>query len=265
MNLEKYGPWALVVGGSEGVGAAYARLLAADGFNLVLVARKQGPLDEIADEVRKLGVEVRTASIDLSRTDAIDEARKVTDDIDVGLLIYNAGANNTRGTVVDLDPAVYRSVINITVLGQTEFAHHYGALMKARGKGGIILSGSSSNFLGSATLAPYTGAKAYSRIFTEALWAECKPMGIDVLHNVIGFTATPAMQRLGMDTTTAQSPEDVAQEALDAIADGPLWFHGGPAAFELAVKRSQLDDRAGLIATIATPRREDIPGVKAST
>ena len=265
MDLEKYGPWALVIGGSEGVGAAYARKLGADGFNLVLVARKQGPLDEIAEEVRKTGVEVRTASIDLSQTDAVDKARKVTDDIEIGLLIYNAGANNTRGNFLELDPAVYRSVININVVNQAEFTRHYGALMKERGRGGIILSGSSSNFLGSATLAPYTGAKSFSRIFSEALWAECKPMGIDVLHNVINFTDTPAMRRLGMDTSTAQSPEEVAQEALDNIADGPLWLHGGQRAFDMAVKRSQLDDRAGLIATVATPRREDIPGVKANT
>lgn len=263
MNLEKYGPWALIVGGSEGVGSAYARKLAADGFNLVLVARKLGPLEELAAEIRQAGVEVRTASIDLSDTGAIDQARAVTDDIKVGLLIYNAGANNTRGNFVELDPVVYRSVINVTVVGQAEFTRHYGARMKERGHGGIILSGSSSNFLGSATLATYTGAKSFSRIFSEALWAECKPMGIDVLHNVINFTDTPAMRRLGMDTSAAQSPEDVAQEALDNIAKGPLWLHGGQQAFDMAVKRSQLGDRAGLIATVATPRREDIPGLKA--
>lgn len=263
MNLEKYGPWALIVGGSEGVGSAYAHQLAAQKFNVVLVARKPGPLEELAQELRQTGVEVRTISVDLSDIDAVDTVRTVTDDIEIGLLIYNAGANNTRGNVVELDPAVYRSVINITVIGQAEFAHHYGALMQSRGRGGIILSGSSSNFLGSATLATYTGAKAFSRIFSEALWAECKPMGIDVLHNVISFTDTPAMRRLGMDTSSAQSPEEVAREALANIANGPLFLHGGQRAFDLAVQRSQLGDRASLIATVATPRRENIPQVKA--
>ena len=98
--------------------------------------------------------------------------------------------------------------------------------MQARGRGGIILGGSASNFLGSPTLATYTGAKAFSRIFSESLWAECKPMGIDVLHMVISFTDTPAMRRLGLDTSTAQSPDDAAQNALDNMRNGPLLILG---------------------------------------
>jgi short-subunit dehydrogenase len=262
MDLGGYGPWALIVGGSEGIGAAFARKLAAAKFNLVIVARKPEPLEAVANDVRKLGVEVRTVSADLSKPDALQKVRAATDDIEVGFLIYNAGANETRGDFVDLDPAVYRSVIAITVTGQAEFVHHYGALMKARGRGGIILAGSSSNFLGSATLATYTGAKAFSRIFSESLWAECKPMGIDVLHIVINFTDTPAMRRLGMDTSTAQPPEEVAQEALDNMKNGPLLILGGEKAFDMAVKRSSLQDRAALIRSIATPRREEIPHVK---
>ena len=227
------------------------------------MARKVEPLEALASELRQTGVEVRTLSVDLARTEAIDRVRTVTDDIEIGFLIYNAGANETRGNFVELDPRVYRSVINITVVGQAEFTRHYGALMQARGRGGIILAGSSSNFLGAATLATYTAAKAFSRIFSESVWAECKPMGIDVLHIVINFTATPAMQRLGMDTSTAQAPEEVAQESLDNMENGPLLILGGKRAFDMAVQRSRLDDRAGLIATIATPRRENIPSVKA--
>jgi uncharacterized protein len=263
MDLDRYGPWALIVGGSEGIGAAFARKLAAQKFNLVLVARKPEPLEALADEVRKQGVEVRVVPADLSKPDALDKVRAATDDVEVGFLIYNAGANNKRGNFVELDPEVYRSVIAITVSGQAEFTRHYGAKMKERGRGGIILAGSSSNFLGSATLATYTGAKAFSRIFSEAVWAECKPMGIDVLHMVINFTDTPAMRRLGMDTSSAQPPEEVAQEALDNMQNGPLLILGGQNAFDMAVKRSGLDDRAGLIGTVATPRREEIPHVKA--
>lgn len=262
MNLERYRPWALIVGGSEGIGASFARKLAALKFNIVIVARKPGPLEEVANEVRKTGVEVRTVSADLGKPDALQKVRASTDDIEIGFLIYNAGANNTRGNFVELDPEVYRSVIAITVTGQAEFVRHYGALMQARGRGGIILAGSASNFLGSPTLATYTGAKAFSRIFSEALWAECKPMGIDVLHMVVGYTDTPAMRRLGLDTSKAQAPDDAAQEALDNMQKGPLLILGGKAAVELAVKRSSLDDRATLIGTAATPRRESMPHVK---
>jgi short-subunit dehydrogenase len=262
MDLAKYGPWALIVGGSEGIGAAFSRKLAAQGFNLVIVARKTDPLEALAAELGPTGVQVRTVSADLSQPDALAKVRAATDDVEVGFLIYNAGANNKRGDFVDLDPEVYRAVIGVNVIGQTEFVRHYGALMKRRGRGGVILGGSSSNFLGAPTLATYTAAKAFSRIFSEALWAECGPMNIDVLHTVINFTDTPAMRRLGMDTSSAQSPEEVAQLALDNLRNGPLLILGGEKALEMAVKRSGLTDRAALIAMVATPRRENIPHVK---
>ena len=259
MDLTKYGPWALIVGGSEGVGASFARKLAADKFNIAIVARKQEPLDALAAELREMGVEARALSVDLSDPSAIDKVRTITDDVEVGLLIYNAGANSIRGNFVELDPKVYRDVINVTVVGQSEFARHYGGLMRERGKGGIILAGSSSNFMGAPTLATYTAAKAYSRILTESLWVECEPMGIDVLHISINYTDTPAMQRLGYDTSTAQSPDEVAQEALDNIANGPLLILGGKQALETAIKRSTLENRGEMIKAVATPRRENIP------
>jgi short-subunit dehydrogenase len=257
-DLAKYGPWALIVGGSEGVGAAFARKLAADGFKLILVARKTEPLQQLADELSAAGAEVRIASVDMSRHDALSRVRERADDLDVGLLIYVAGANNTRGNFVELDPAVYRSVIAINVIGQSEFARHYGALMRARGRGGIILSGSLSGYMGSASLAAYTGAKAFSRIFSEALWAECAPMGIDVLHLNIGFTATPAMARLGMNLSTATAPEVVAREGLDNIGNGPVWIAGGEGNREIARQRSVVDGRAAALRKIATPSRESV-------
>jgi uncharacterized protein len=258
MNLEKYGPWALIVGGSEGIGAAFTRKLAARKFNVVLVARKMQPLEELAAELRPTGVEVRILSADLSKPDVLDEVRAVTDDIEIGYLIYVAGANSVRGNFVELASEVYRSVIAVNVLAPVEFVRHYGASMKSRGRGGIILAGSASNYLGSPTLGPYTASKAFSRIFSESLWAECKPMGIDVLHMVVGWTATPAMRRLGLDTSTAQPPDEVAQEALDNMENGPLVILGGAKGLELANKRSVQINRGELIATIATPQRSDI-------
>jgi short-subunit dehydrogenase len=259
MNLTKYGPWALIVGGSEGIGAAFARKLAAKQFNIVLVARKEPPLLELATELRASGVEVRTLSADLSRPDVLEQVRTLTDDMVIGFLIYVAGANSVRGNIVELEPEVYRAVIAVNVLAPVEFTRHYGSRMKDRGHGGIILAGSLSNFIGSATLGPYTASKAFSRIFTEALWAECKPMGIDVLHMVVGFTATPAMVRLGIDTSAAQSPSEVAQQALDNMENGPLLLLGGQKALDIAVQRSGLTNRGALSASVATPSRNNIP------
>ena len=256
IDVKKYGPWALVVGGSEGIGAAFARFLAADGFRLVLVARKQAPLDELAAELTGQGAEVRVVSADLSQPDALATVRAATDDIEVGLLIYNAGANNTRGRFVELPEEVTQSVIAINVLGQANFARHYGALMAERGRGGIILGGSLSSYLGSPTLAAYTASKAFSRIFSESLWAEMAPLGVDVLHLNIGFTATPAMARLGMPVELAEPPETVAREGLENIANGPVWIVSTPGNIERARLISTIDNRAETVRAHAIAPRE---------
>ena len=87
-------------------------------------------------------------------------------------------------------------------------------------------------------------------------------MGIDVLHIVINFTDTPAMHRAGVDTSAAQSPDEVAQQSLDNMNNGPLLILGGQKGLDMAMRRSGLINRAELIQTIATPRREDIKNVR---
>jgi short-subunit dehydrogenase len=255
MNLAKYGPWALIIGGNEGVGAAFARKLAAQGFKLVLTARKLEPMQLLAEELAAGGTEVRIISADLTDANVLDTVRSVTDDIEVGLLVYVAGANKIRGNFFELEPEVYRNVMAINVTGQSEFARHYGGLMRVRERGGMILTGSMAGYMGSPSLAAYCASKAFSRVFTEALWMEGRAFGIDVLHLNIGFTATPAMERLGFDLSAAQSPADVAQEGLDNIANGPVWIVGGKGNHDTAVARSVIDDRGAAIERFATPGR----------
>jgi short-subunit dehydrogenase len=204
-------------------------------------------------------------SADLSKPDVLDHVRNVTDDIEVGLLVYNAGANNTRGNFIELPREVPDSVIAINVLGQANFARHYGAPMYERGRGGIILTGSLGGYLGSATLAAYTASKAFSRIFTEALWAESKPKGVDVLHLNIGFTATPAMERLGMPIDLAEPCENVAREGLENIANGPVWIVSTPGNLERARMISAVDDRAAIVSENAIKPREETAAAAAET
>lgn len=257
MDLQKYGPWALVVGGSEGVGAAFARKLAAAGFKLVLVARKPAPLEALAAELRAGGAEVHAVSADLMKPEALDRVRAVTDALEIGLLVYNAGANNTRGLFVELPEEVTDGIIALNVLGQVKFARHFGALMCQRKRGGMILTGSLGGYLGSPTLAAYTASKAFSRIFTEALWGECAAFNVDVLHLNIGFTATPAMARLGLDISVAEAPETVAQEGLDNIANGPLWIVSTKGNIERVRRLCVAEGRAELVKTLAIPPREE--------
>ena len=97
---------------------------------------------------------------------------------------------------------------------------------------------------------------AFSRIFSEALWAECAPLGLDVLHLNIGFTATPAMARLGMPVDLAEPPETVAREGLENIANGPVWIVSTPGNVERAKLISGIDDRAATVLTHAIAPRE---------
>lgn len=255
-DLKKYGPWALITGGSEGVGAEAARQLAADGFKLVLVARKPEPLEALKAQLEAGGTEVRVKSVDLSADDALAQVRAITDDIEVGLLFYNAGANSVRGDFVELDRAITQQVINVNVIGQSDFARHYGKLMCDRGRGGIVLTGSTGGYSGSATIAVYAAVKAYSRVFSEGLWLECGAKGVDVVHLCIGFTATPAMERLGLPIEFAETSQEVARQGLENLANGPVWVVSTKGTIDNARSANQFEDRAAVVRKHTVPPRD---------
>ncbi len=238
--VEKYGPWAVIAGGSEGVGAAFAHQLAEAGINLVLIARKPEPLAGTAAAVQALGVEVRTVQVDLLDPAALSAIREVTDGLDVGLLIFNAGANSYGHEFVTGDLTRVRGVIDLNITAQLALTYHFGALMAARGRGGIVLVGSLAGYLGQAEISVYSAVKAFSRVFAEGLWLEMRERGVDVLELVLGVTRTPAMERAGLafdlPGLNVAEPEDVAREGLAHLADGPVWVAGGN--FATAQKRS---------------------------
>lgn len=231
IDKDQYGPWAVIAGGSEGVGAAFADELAQAGLNLLLVARKPGPLEETAEAVRAHGVEVRTLAQDLLADDAVAAIAKATDDVEVGLLVFNAGANSYGHEFVTGDMDGFRGVITLNIDRQLELAQLYGAPMTERGRGGIILLGSLSGYLGSEQQSIYSAAKAFSRIFAEGLWLELKDRGVHVVELVLGVTRTPAMERAGLNFDvpgmSVSEPADVAREGLEHIADGPVWVADG--------------------------------------
>jgi len=231
IDTNHYGPWAVIAGGSEGVGSAFADSLARAGINLVLIARKSGPLEETANKVRAHGVQVRTLSLDLLLPDAVAQIRQVTDDLEIGLLIFNAGANSYGHEFVTGELDKVQGVIDLNITRQLELAQHFGAKMKERGRGGIMLLGSLAGYMGSEQQSIYGAAKAFSRVFAEGLWLELKPFGVHVVELVLGVTRTPAMERAGLrfdiPGLNVAEAEDVAREGLEHLADGPVWIAGG--------------------------------------
>lgn len=253
-----YGPWAVIAGGSEGVGAAFAELLAIAGVNLVLLARKPEPLAETASLARGKGVEVRTLSVDLTGSAALDEIRRVTDDLDVGLLICNAGANTYGHEFVTGDLDRFQQVIDLNITAPLALVHHFGAALKERRRGGILLVGSMAGYLGASQISVYAGVKAFGRIFAEGLWLEMQQYDVNVLELVLGVTRTPAMARAGLNLDlpglNVAEPGDVARDGLLALsAGGPVHIAGGND--KVVAEREGHDRKALLLASAAMSKR----------
>jgi len=248
VSYAKYGPWAVIAGGSEGVGAEFALQLAESGINLVLLARKPEALASTAQQCRAHGVDVRTLEVDLVDRTAVEKITAATDDIEVGLLIYNAGANTCSAEFLDAELTDFQAVIDLNITTMMALVAHYGRAMRSRRRGGIMLVGSMAGYLGSARHTVYGGVKAYGRIFAEGLWLELREYDVDVLELVLGVTRTPAMQRLGLNfdlpgLRVAESA-DVAREGLAHLGNGPVYVAGGNAE---DIARRNDPDRATVV------------------
>lgn len=223
---QQYGPWAVIAGGSEGVGAEFAFQLADAGINLVLIARKAEPLRETADRCRARGVRVRELALDLAGADAVTRIVEATTELEVGLLIYNAGANTHSAEFLDGDPAAFGRVLDLNVRTPLALIHHFGRPMRVRRRGGLLLVGSLTGYLGSARQTVYGGAKAFTRIYAEGLWLELRDYNVHVLELVLGVTRTPAMARAGLNFDVpglqVSDPADVAREGLSRLSQGPV-------------------------------------------
>ncbi|MEU6198601.1 SDR family NAD(P)-dependent oxidoreductase [Streptomyces sp. NPDC047061] len=233
MKNSDYGPWGVVAGGSDGVGAAFARAMAARGINLVLVARRVPVLKETAEAIRaEHGVEVRSLALDLSEPDALAELARATADVEVGLFVHNAGSDDSAAAFLDRERADHLRLVRRNCVGVLEAAHHFGALMVARGHGGMVFVTSGAAWAGGATRATYGATKAFGLVLAESLWAEWRGAGVDVLALVLGRTDTPSLRRLLPDQSAAPAgladPAEVAEEALTHLGDGPTWIHGSP-------------------------------------
>jgi len=266
----RYGPWALVAGASEGIGAAFARRLAAAGLHLALVARRPGPLAELAAELEGTGTQVRTAVVDLTSPTLMADLSPVTDGLEIGLLVYNAGAVHGAELFVRRPLEDALGLVALNCIGVTTLTHRFGSAMAARGRGGIILMTSMSSVAGSGYTAVYNATKAFDLVLAEGLWMELAGSSVDVLAVPAGLTETPAMRRSGiLDTDSgfvAMEATDVAAEALDGLGvAGPVLVPGQAnreaAAFMWPVDRRLLIRAMtdGATALYAVPALPDPP------
>lgn len=244
----RYGPWGVVAGGSDGIGAAFGDALAARGLDVVLVARSEAKLaDQAARIEAKHRRRVRTLSADLTSEDVAERIGRATADLDVGLLVYNAGSGRGMGSFLDGESAHWLQQVKLACSGPLLLSHHFGRRLRARGRGGIVLMSSLGSLVGSAYIATYAAAKSFDTILGEGLWQELGPAGIDVLACLAGATDTETFREDTGGSPHAMPPLDVANETLDFLGRGPVYVPGAA-------------NRAAAAATWTVPR---IPAINA--
>src|SRR6201995_780317 len=250
----KYGPWALVAGASDGVGAAFAEGLAERGLNVVLLARRQAVLDEVASGIAdRTGVQTRTLAIDLAAGDAAARVAQATADIEVGFLVYCAGGDPNFQPFLGNSVEAAEAMVHRNCMVPMQLCHHFAHPMVERGRGGIVIFGSGAGLAGGPNMVAYGASKAFDMVFAEALWSELHDKGIDVLGLILGKTNTPALRALEYSRGQIGSPdevpadaaavEDVIAEAFENLGNGPTLMVGdtmrAAAQFLASLSRNQ--------------------------
>jgi hypothetical protein len=228
---EKYGDTALIAGGSEGIGAAYAHALAARGMNLVLIARRKDKLEATTRRITdRFGVRVLPVTCDLTAPDAVQQIVNAIGDTAIDFMVYNA-ALSYIGPYLSTGISTHNSIATVNMLTPLAMLHEFGSKMVERRRGGIVIMSSLAGFQGSGYLSTYAATKAFNRVLAEGLWYEWKPYGVDVIACCAGATATPNYintkpGKASMLEPKPQLPEQVAEECLRRIGTTPSFVSG---------------------------------------
>jgi short-subunit dehydrogenase len=230
VEIASYGPWAVVTGASSGIGKAFAGQLAAAGLNLVLAARSAGELDALGQALAGAhGISYRAVTVDLSDPGGAAALLAATGDLDIGLLVSNAGTGRP-GRLLDqpLDDLHRRFTLNAVT--HLDLVHGFGRRFAARG-GGIILTSALGALQGLPNMAHDAAAKAYVLNLGEALHHELAPAGVDVTVLLPGSVDTPVIDALGLRRAALpvrpQPAEAAVRETIAAfLKHRPVYIPG---------------------------------------
>jgi len=223
LDKGQFGPWALVTGASSGIGKEFARQIAASGINVVLVARRDALLSELGRAIsQEFDVRYRALAMDLSQEGFIAGLADATDDIDIGLVVSNAGTGNP-GEFLKLDRQLLQANLRLNTMAHLDITHHFGAKLAERRRGGLILIGAMGAEIGIPFMANDGGAKAYVHSLGEALHYEFKPLGVYVTVLAAALTNTAVLEKFGLGPKTRpmkpMSVEQCVSEGLNALRE----------------------------------------------
>lgn len=237
---------ALVTGASSGIGLAFAKRLARDGYRLILVARRADRLEALAKEFgQRHGAGFEVFPADLTRPEellAVED--RIVGDPTLDLLVNNAGFG-TVGRFAELEPEGEESEIRLNVLAVVRLARAALPGMLARGRGAIVNVSSMAGFGPSPYMATYAATKAFVNTFTEGLHEELAGTGVKVQALCPGFTRTEFQAVAGANTDDIpgfawQEPDDVVAASLDGLEKGTLVVVPGLANQALSTVTSAL-------------------------
>jgi len=173
---------------------------------------------------------VRTLALDLARADVADAVVAATSDVEIGLLVYNA-AISVISPYLEMSPTDVQAMIDVNCRAPLFLVHALVPAMVTRGRGGVVLMSSMAGNCGAAHLTVYSATKAFTLVFADALWAELRGRGVDVLAVQPGQTRTPGWQasqppELRGPGPHVMEPEEVVAEALAALGVEPTLVPG---------------------------------------
>lgn len=225
---ERYGKWALILGASDGLGAALAEAAAQRGLNCILVARRAQKLDALARQLRhNHNVDVKALALDLTSSNAKDTLVGLIGEFDIGSVFLNAGGDTLGTRLVDADPDAIDALISRNVLLLTHLARLFSKHFIDRDRGGLAVIGSDSALNGAGRISVYSATKAYALNLIESLWAELQHTGVDATYFVIGTTDTPKLRSLltarsvAPDAVSLAEPDMLAHWVMDNLPNGP--------------------------------------------
>jgi short-subunit dehydrogenase len=228
----QYGPWALVTGAAMGLGAEFALQLAGRGLHIALADIQADALQATARAIAaQTGVQVCQIVSDLSTSGGVSALIEAVSGLEIGLLVNNAGIS-CIGHFLDVPLEKHLNILELNSRTPLVLAHHFGATMRTRGKGGMIFVSSGSAVVGTSYVSAYSASKAFNLNLGEALWEELRSCGVDVLAPIVGAADTPGWRAENPNPEAktwppVMSAAETVRETLDTLGKRPSFFPGG--------------------------------------